>query len=670
MGFAALGGCFSLLVFFQSGALFFYQAFMPEMVYSACGFGFLHPIEMPRPLLDFLLSRTTTFDCAELGSSPALEARGGFAQIHLYLAYVVATLWHVSSLSYRNLWPLISVLGAAYAGGCYALLRLFFGRLSAVAGGAILTLSPVMLSMVPMLRDFSKGPFFIWSVVLLLLASRARATHKVLLWTTLAGAVAGAGYGFRSDAIMLLPIGALFLAIGLGSIAWHVRIGAVVTFVAVAVLLASPMWSGRNPGGFGTVFVQGLSEPFRTYLDLGAAPYAFGQRYSDEFALSSVAAELRPSDPEWDTHESRMAQGISQAISRSGAYVRNWVVFFSGDLATQALKSAAWIVGFPALVAPDRRGLDPGGWARSGSTAARLESLLYELLARPWLPLVSALGLIVFLWRVTAVNPREAFALFLMQASLLIYPVVQFAVRHVFHLEFFWVVALLALLNLPFDYTALRRVAPRFVLSCAVAAFAIFAVRAGLIAYQDAALHDRIGALLREPREPVNVTAYEAAGSSIFSVSLPERYRALVDGPPDSMTNYVGDAVQWDVRAAADRLLVTVGGRVCSAGRFNLSFQYTKRDGVWQPLDHELTVEVLEGQSGDTIVLVPAFYRPSQYFSGIQLPSSRAACIVKIERMAGATKLPVLMTAVLTPGWQDRSMHRAFGGFPVNRNVQ
>ena len=670
LGFAVLGALFSLLVFLRSGPLYFFQSYMPEMVYSACGFGFLHPVEVPRPVLDFLLSRTTTIDCATLGSLPALEPRGVFAQMHLYLAYVVATLWRISSIGYRNLWPLISILGAAYASGCYVLLRLFFGRLSAVAGAIILTLSPVMLSMVPMLRDFSKGPFFIWSIVLLFSASRARAADKILLWAALAGTVVGAGYGFRSDAILLLPIGAVFLAVGLGSIGWQLRTGAVATFVAAALLFASPMWSGRNPAGFGTIFMEGISEPFRAYLDLGVAPYTLGQRYSDELALSTVAAELRPNDPEWDAHESRVSQGVTQAISRSGTYVGNWVANFSGDLAIQALKSASWIIGFPALVAPGRRGLDPGGWARSGSKATLLVNSLYGILAQPWLPVAFALGLVVFLWRVTAANPREALALFLMLGGLLTYPVVQFAVRHVFHLEFVWVVALLALLNLPVDRAALRRVAPRFALSCAIAAFVIVAARAVLIAYQDWSLHDRFDSLLQQPRELVTPAASKTAGDAIFGILLPDRYRALVEGPPDSMTNFVGEAAQWDVRAAADRLLLTVGGRECPAGTFNLSFQYAKRDGAWQPFDHELAVEVLEGQSDHTVVLVPAFYRPSQYFSGIRVPRSRASCILKIERITGTTKLPVILTAVLAPGWQDRSLHRAFGGFPVDRNMQ
>jgi hypothetical protein len=666
LGCSAIGAILSLLVLLEAEVLYFFQGYMPEMIYSACGFGFVHPVEVPRAVMDFLLVRTTTFDCATLSMPAAVEPPGVFVRTHLYLALAVSALWRVFSVDYRSLWPLISLFGGAYAGGCFVLLRLFFGRLSAFFGGLVLALSPAMLSIVMFPRDFAKAPFFIWTIVLLLLALRAPTPRKLLLWTALAGAVVGAGYGFRTDPIVLLPVGVLFLALGLGGWAWRLRASALVAFIAATLLLASPMLLSRNQVGFGTVFMQGLSEPFRVALDLGEAPYALGQRYSDELVLSSVAADLRPTDPQWDAREARASQGVSQSVTRSGPYVRSWAGFFSGDLATQALKSAAWIIGFPALIAPARRGLEATGWGRSGLRATRLLSLLYNVLGRSWLPAICAVGFIAFFWRVTAADPRAAFALFVMFGSLLCYPVVQFSIRHVFHLEFVWVLALLALLHLPSNVPGLRRVAPRFAASCAIVLVAVIGVRAGLIAYQDRSLHDLFGSLLKQPRELVTSGRSETGGNVTFSVPLPREYRALVEGRPDSMTNFIGEGLQWDVRAAADRLLLTVGTSDCPAGKFNLSFQYAKRDGVWQPFDHDITVEIAEDRLDPTIVLVPAFYRPSQYFSGIRVPGSRAACIAKIERVAGATKLPVILTAVLAPGWEYRPLHRAFGGFPVN----
>src|SRR4051794_7079402 len=93
LGFAALGGVFGALVHFRTGPLYFYQSYMPELIYSACGHGLVHPTVVSKALLDFLLLRTVTFDCALLDASVALEPRGVFAQMHLYLALAVAAVW-------------------------------------------------------------------------------------------------------------------------------------------------------------------------------------------------------------------------------------------------------------------------------------------------------------------------------------------------------------------------------------------------------------------------------------------------------------------------------------------------------------------------------------------------------------------------------------------------
>ena len=174
LGCSAIGAILSFLVLLQAEKLYFFQWYMPEMVYSACGIGFVHPVEVPRAVMDFLLVRTTTFDCATLSMPAVVEPPGIFTRTQLYLALAVSALWRFSSIDYRSLWPLVSLLGGAYAGGCFVLLRLFFGRLSALLGGLVLALSPVMLSMAMFPRDFSKAPFFIRSIVLLLLALRAQ----------------------------------------------------------------------------------------------------------------------------------------------------------------------------------------------------------------------------------------------------------------------------------------------------------------------------------------------------------------------------------------------------------------------------------------------------------------------------------------------------------------
>ncbi|MGY0572886.1 hypothetical protein ACTGJ9_018845 [Bradyrhizobium sp. RDM12] len=94
-----------------------------------------------------------------------------------------------------------------------------------------------------------------------------------------------------------------------------------------------------------------------------------------------------------------------------------------------------------------------------------------------------------------------------------------------------------------------------------------------------------------------------------------------------------------------------------------VSFRYAKREGIWQPLDHSISVDLPQDRASFSTVLVPAFYRPTQYLADIQLPDEYSACLVKAERVTGPTKLPILLDAALAPGWQNRPLHRAFGGF-------
>jgi hypothetical protein len=170
-----------------------------------------------------------------------------------------------------------------------------------------------------------------------------------------------------------------------------------------------------------------------------------------------------------------------------------------------------------------------------------------------------------------------------------------------------------------------------------------------------------------QPRELITDRPSDARGDGkvVFAVPLPDKYRTLVEGRPDSMTNGMGElGVQSDVRAAADRLLITVGGPDCPPEKLILSVHYTKRESVWQPFDHDIAVDGQDRNGGAT-VLVPAFYRPTQYLSAIAVPSTHAACITKIERLTGPTALPVILTAVLSTEWRQRPLHRGFGGFPI-----
>jgi hypothetical protein len=95
---------------------------------------------------------------------------------------------------------------------------------------------------------------------------------------------------------ILLPLGLLFLALA-SRAGLLLRCGGLLAYGLAYLLLAAPILTVSNSG---LLVMQGATEPFRAFLGLRPAPYALGMRYSDELALSAIAAAERPRHPDWD----------------------------------------------------------------------------------------------------------------------------------------------------------------------------------------------------------------------------------------------------------------------------------------------------------------------------------------------------------------------------------
>ncbi|MBY3165954.1 hypothetical protein HFO65_35985 [Rhizobium laguerreae] len=660
LAFALLGGALGIAVLIQSGWLFFYQSFTPEIVYSACGYGFKHPGAVPPKLMAFLLRETLTFNCADIDANAALAPPGLFSLLQLYFSLVVSFTWRQSSVSYQNLWPVVGVLTGLYAAGCFVLLRQFFGRLPATVGATFLTVSPIALPIIVSFRDYSKAPFFIWAVIFLVLALRARRLRILVGWVVAGALAIGIGCGFRADLIILLPLSVLALIIVFDIRLLFFRLLAAIIMAAVTIASAYPILSNGKSGSYGSVIIQGMSDPFRNYLKMSSAPYSFGARYSDELVLSSIAADARSDHPNWDTDEGQPVYGVSQAITLSGASWQTFFPDFMGDFVSQAFKSASWIIGFPLLAASDALP-DPGYPVMMGPPVSIFMAPIYSLFAQHWMPWLGMAGMFIFFFRLWVKSRQEALALGVLFTALVTYPVVQFSIRHVFHLEFIWVLAMLSLLELPFTFREITRSGRSYPAVVAVISILGFSAYLLLVQRQQDILVRQFKALLSQPRQQVA----EAVGVERpvrLIVPLPPQYAGLVASSADSMTPLIASiGIQWDVRSAADRLLLTVSGAGCS-GEIVVSSNYTKRDDVWQPFDQQIMVP-LDGSGEGTHVLIPAFYRPTQYLSDVSLDKLPQRCAVRLERMQGKTTFPSLLSAVLPPGWSSRSLHAGFGHF-------
>jgi hypothetical protein len=118
--------------------------------------------------------------------------------------------------------------------------------------------------------------------------------------------------------------------------------------------------------------------------------------------------------------------------------------------------------------------------------------------------------------------------------------------------------------------------------------------------------------------------------------------------------------IQWDVRAEADRLVVTVGGEQCPTGPFKIRLAYEKTKDVWQPMDADLSLGV-PNKGGSSEAFFAAFYRPTQHFSGIVIPQSHGACSVSLERIVGSSILPLAMSGEFANGELVGPLNKGFG---------
>jgi hypothetical protein len=243
--------------------------------------------------------------------------------------------------------------------------------------------------------------------------------------------------------------------------------------------------------------------------------------------------------------------------------------------------------------------------------------------------------------------------------GLLAYPAIQFSVRHVFYLEFVWVLALLSLLSVALEWRRLMPVLPRFGLAVGAVLGAMLAAYAGLAWFQQRRLTAEFAALLAAPRQVVApVPEPEGDGSVLLRVPVPDGAVATAQGPPDSMNDGIASVgVEHSVRASGERMLLTLGGTRCPTDPVRLGLRYDHRPHVWQPLDSELAVRP------DDLVVFPAFYRPTQAFAGVLVPASHAGCEVHLFRLPPYERLPFVLTAVLPPDWTTLHLRKGFGRF-------
>jgi len=637
-------------------------------LYQACGRGMLRVPFQIEQLNQFILGKTSHFDC-NLLPNEGYTPIGLFASLQIYLTWSSAFLWRLFGLHQLSLLPLVLGLSAFYGAGCYLLLRQFLDCVRSVIGALIIGCSPLALQMIIGLRDYSKAPFFIWAILLTLLVINTTSYRRKNFYAILAGAVVGIGYGFRGDVIILIPVCAITML--LASI-FEVK-GVIkkiipsIIFVISALAIASPLLASYNfVTSGGSVVMQGASEPFRKQLALQPAGYALAWAYSDELTLSEIASEKRQKYLNWDDNEVSHLPGydLSNVFAYSSEYLFTWTPIFAADFAAQGLKSAAWILGMPAYL------------VNSSSQYVRLSPIkfVYDLIGVWWLPFFGLIGAIILYWRSLIISLTRAPAIAFLFISLAGYTGVQMSPRHIFHLEFIWLLSLLSVTMMMTDIWRFKRW-PKYqksikVLLISILSLVLFIFTSYniLVWWQSKNISLEMQNLLASDRQLVDTISEQNPNGSIrIKVPIPERYLALTKAPKDSMTPSIATiGLQWDVRAASDRLLATFSGPNCVHINWNLNIVYKHGEAIWQPMDSVLHISPMDNDTNRFQVMFPVFYRPTQHFTELLLPASHSNCIVKLERLIVDSRLPKIMSAQLDSTGLPFPLHKGLGGFHKN----
>lgn len=605
----------------RGGSPEFYQTYFEPAVMVACGKGFV--VSQPAPaaaLTAFLQRQTDTFSCGDLPADLVVGQTGMFQGAWIYLEMMVGWAWWVLGISWSGMGPLFGLLFGLSIALAFGIFRLGMGRLVAVAGALGLTVSAAHLTNLPNLRDYAKAPFTLAVILIVGLLVVLPATRKsVLLLSAAFGAVLGLGYGFRTDFLASLPVlpVALFLFLDGGVMKrWALKAAGTLVFVTTFILVSWPaLTTVYTKGGCQWhVAMLGLQSPFDEPLHIGPAPYDFGYAYSDGFIYWTVLGYAQRVQPQLAT----LSFCSHEYDVQSGGYLRDVAATFPADLIARAYGSVVQIADLPFLwwTSPSP------GWGQA----------FYEARAAFLRPKIgSGVAIVgVALLVAGAISLRLGLFLLFFIAYFGGYPAIQFQTRHHFHLEFitFWAAGFI-LHHMANSAWLLRKGIPdwRVVLS----GIGRSATLAGIAA--------------------VLVLGGFGAARWYQQGRATTLFRAYLDAPKAPIALPAGTLPARDGRRWPELIQVEMNQAECGPAP-SVTFRYrtTPADG---DLSRTFTLRG-EPTTGLTRVFLPVF----ELFDRLEFSDPRPGCVVGAYAVSDLTRFPLLLGAVLPPGWESLPLHQ------------
>jgi len=626
---AAIVGWWSLQELKSAGAKpFFYQSNFEPAVLLACGkdFGLAQPA--PPALTAFLAVAQDTLDCsavADVSVSPLTTA----AHANWYYMYAAAAgIWKIAGVSWSAIDLLVAGLVGLASVALFGLFRLVAPLWMSIAIVTLLTLSPSNLSAMLSLRDYSKAPFVLAAIWILgVLATRTMSLRSALLWSVAYGAVVGVGYGFRSDLIVMIPIGAIFVLLFLPELkTQYLRYCAAAAALLVTfAITASPVLTGLKYGGCQFHFaLLGLTTPTQGELRLEPAAYRFGDHLTDSYVdlkVGDYAARMfsEPAPNLCDANYDRASGELYFALATT----------MPADFLVRAYASVLAIlrVGLhvPEMVQPlplfPRTDAARPIYAAVGAVTSRLAAI------GPLLVLAAA----IVAWYA---SPRLGLALIFLVLMLGGYPAVQFEARHWFHLRFlpWWAGALLATVALEALSADRRRLATA-TLSVLALIVAMAAILVGVRTVQQSSVRRLLAEYRAAATEALPLGPIEGS-------SIPVQWSGVDRGST------------WQ-RRASDLLVVTLADANCGDGApIAIRAQYAAA----RP-EHDLSgdIRLATRSGGPNRVFLPVFragVNDTEYlrFRGLEISGAPPSCVASVARATDADRIPLWLTFVDVPG--------------------
>ena len=625
----------------------FYQEDFAPAVMWACGRGYVNVDARSVPPLDaFLTRKVMTFRCDDLPPRPVPAALGLMPTVCRYLMLATGGVWRIAGVSWNAVDLLLSAMFATAIAAAFVAFRFVAGRTLSTIGAVLWAMSPMHLSDLPHLRDYSKAPYFALTAVAIgLVVTKRRAVW--LIATGIAfGLLEGIGFGMRTDVVLnLVPFLIALFAAGPRPVRDQlgVKIATAAAAIVTFVIVANPLFGiYDSSGGLTQIALHGLTSDFDRPLSIRPAPYDFGRRYDDSYVTSIVDGNWQRTHPEASTDA--LVGSPFAAAARSYAF--RLIVAFPGDMLTRATGSLLQTLNLPFTIA---YGSAPLGVAsRVLVPLFRVRSTLMLALIGSG-PLAAAL-LIVLLGCSRLRDALAASAVLLFVGTI---PVIQFHGRHTFHLEFLvigifiWLISLLvrggravAAHRVPSAHAALR----------AAATVAVVAVVWILLMFVTRAI--------QIPGARALFARYESARTDPLRLTETARDAGNVRLAADAF------AAQAHGRLQQQLFVVDVTPGACAMPPTLLTVRYLD-DGNREPVEYdfssELMLPVTSDPSRSTRVFFPAYdiVRPDGghvRFAAIDVPESGAGC-VRLSRVDGIER-DLWLDATLPPDWRELALHQ------------